>query len=154
MRRLAACLGVAVLGAALGYAQAKDPFVGSWSMDPDKSTFKPGPAPTERDMTFAMSDKGMTHSITTPTGFGGNTDEISYTAKFDGKDYEILGTGLDTVSLKRVNANTIERTGKEGGKISETAVFKVSPDGKTLTITTKGNFRGTEYSSVQVFVRQ
>ncbi len=153
MRRIAACFGLAILAAGLGYAQAKDPFVGSWAMDPDKSTFTPGPAPMERYMTFEMSDKGMTHSTKTPNLFGGSAN-IVYTAKFDGKDYEILGTGLDTVSLKRVNANTIERTGKESGKMSETAVMKVSPDGKTLTINTKGNFRGQEYSSMQIFVRQ
>ena len=153
MRRLAGCLGIAILAAALGYSQARDPFVGSWAMDPDKSTFTPGPVPMERYMTFEMSDKGMTHVTKTPSLFGGSSN-ITYTAKFDGKDYEILGTGLDTVSLKRVDANTIERTGKESGKVSETAVMKVSPDGKTLTITTKGNFRGTEYNSVQIFTRQ
>jgi len=138
---------------AVTLAQAKDPFVGSWMMDPDKSTFTPGPVPVERYMTFAMSDKGMTHLTKTPSLFGGSSN-ITYTAKFDGKDYEILGTGLDTVSLKRVDTNTIERTGKESGKVSETAVLKISPDGKTLTVTTKGNFRGTDYSSVQVFTRQ
>src|ERR1700742_206214 len=114
MRRVAACLGLSILAAGLGYAQGKDAFAGSWAMDPDKSTFTPGPAPMERYMTFEMSDKGMTHSTKTPNLFGGSAN-IVYTAKFDGKDYEILGTGLDTVSLKRVDANTIERTGKESG---------------------------------------
>ena len=52
MRRLAAGLGLALLAAALGYSQAKDPFVGSWAMDPDKSTFTPGPVPMERYMTL------------------------------------------------------------------------------------------------------
>ncbi len=145
---------MAILAAALGHSQAKDPFVASWEMDPDKSTFTPGPGPMERYMTFEMSDKGMTHLTQTPQGFGGFSADITYTAKFDGKDYEIQGTGLDTVALKRVDANTIERTGKESGKVCETAMLKVSRDGKTLSVTTKGNFRGTEYSSVQIFKRQ
>ena len=42
----------------------------------------------------------MTHVTKTPSLFGGSSN-ITYTAKFDGKDDEILGTGLDTVSLKR-----------------------------------------------------
>jgi hypothetical protein len=91
VRRLAAWLGLAILAAGAGYSQAKDPFVGSWSMDPDKSTFTPGPVPMERYMTFGISDKGMTHLTKTPSLFGGSSN-ITYTAKFDGKDYEILGT--------------------------------------------------------------
>jgi hypothetical protein len=122
MRRLAVWLGLVVVAAALGYAQAKDPFAGSWAMDPDQSTFTPGPVPMERYMTFAMSDKGMTHLTKTPSLFDGSSN-ITYTAKFD-------------------------------GKVSERAVMKVSADGKTLTITTKGKFRGTECSSGQIFVRQ
>jgi len=53
-----------------------------------------------------------------------------------------------------VDAKTIERTGKESGKVSETCEMKISPDGKTLTVTTKGAFRGTPYSSVQILKRQ
>ena len=154
MQRQAVRLGfmALVLAAAMQAQTKQDAFVGTWAMDPDKSTFTPGPAPVERYMTFEMSDKGMMHLTKTPGQLG--SSNIVYTAKFDGKDYEILGSGLDTVSLKRVDGNTIERSGKESGKVSETAVLKVSPDGKTLNVTTKGNFRGTEYSSVQIFVRQ
>ena len=61
---------------------------------------------------------------------------------------------LDTVSLKRIDANTVKRTGKTHGKVVETMTMKVSADGKTLTVTTMGNFQGDDYSSVQVFDRQ
>jgi hypothetical protein len=145
--------GAVLLLAALAAAQTSDPFVGTWLMDANNSTFEPGPGPTDRTMKFEITPAGLYHQTFTPT-LGGGTNIIEYTAKFDGKDYEILGSGLDTVSLKRVDPKTIERTGKEGGKESETCTMKVSPDGKTLTITTKGAFRGTAYSSVQVLKRQ
>ena len=44
--------------------------------------------------------------------------------------------------------------GKVAGKIVETATRTVSADGKTLTIVTKGNLDGTEYSSTQVYEKQ
>ena len=140
--------------AAPGGNQAKDPFLGTWLLDADKSTFVPGPVPEDRTMICEMKDGALHHLTKTPNLFLGGTDDIEYTAKFDGKDYPITGTGIDTVSLKRVDANTIERTGKVRGKPAETCTMKVSPDGKTLTVTIKGSYNGTDYSSVQILTRQ
>jgi hypothetical protein len=83
---------------------------------------------------------------------GGN----EYTAKADGVDVHITGSFLDTVSLKRIDTRTVERTGKVMGKVVETMTRTLSADGKTLTVTTKGTNPTTEtdYSSVQVFTRQ
>ncbi len=151
-RTLTFLSGLILLGAALA-AQAPDPFAGTWQLDADNSTFDPGPGPTDRSMKFETTPNGLHHQTLSPTLFAG-TNIIDYTAKFDGKDYEITGSGLDTVSLKRIDAKTIERTGKESGKVSESCTMKISADGKTLTVTTKGTFRGTPYSSVQVLKRQ
>jgi hypothetical protein len=134
--------------------QAKDPFLGTWMMDSDKSTFVPGPVPEDRTMTFELKDGALHHITRTRNLFLGGTDDIDYTAKFDGKDYPITGTGLDTISLKRIDPNTIERTGKVRGNVTETGTMKVSPDGKVLTITIKGSYNGTNYSSVQGLTRQ
>lgn len=135
-------------------APAKDPFIGNWMMNPDKSTFMPGPVPEDRTMIIERKNGGWHHLTRTRNEFLGNTNDIDYTAKFDGKDYPITGTGLDTVALKRIDTDTIERTGKVHGKPSETCTMKVSPDGKVLTLTVKGSYSGTNYSSVQVYERQ
>jgi len=79
---------------------------------------------------------------------------VEYTARFDGNDYPIANSILSTVSLKRVDDRTVERTGKIQGQVVETETGTVSGDGKVLTVTTKGNRDGTEYSSVQVYDRQ
>jgi hypothetical protein len=140
--------------ARLAPAQANDPFLGKWELDPEKSTFTPGPGPESRTMTLELTREGALHHIIyTPTVFAG-VNFIEYTAKFDGKDYEIVGTGLDTVSLKRVDETTIDRVGKQGGKQTETCTLKLSADKKTLTMTTKGSFNGNQYASTQVYVRQ
>jgi len=139
---------------AAAQGQEKDPFLGAWLLDADQSKFTPGPGPEDRTMIFEEKDGGMRHLTKTPNLFLSSTDDIDYTAKFDGNDYPITGTGLDTVALKRVDAHTIERTGKVRGKVTETCTMKVSPDGKTLTVTIKGSYNGTDYGSDQILHRQ
>jgi hypothetical protein len=134
--------------------QTKDPFVSSWILDADKSQFVPGPGPEDRKMIFEAKENGIRHTTKTLNAFLSTTDDIDYTAKFDGKDYPITGTGLDTVSLKRIDANTIERTGKVRGKVTETGAMKVSADGKVLTVSLKGSYNGQDYSSVQILTRE
>jgi hypothetical protein len=154
MKLVIALVLAAPLCTCLPPAEAKNPFLGTWLLDADQSRFVPGPGPEDRTMTFQEKEGGLRHLTKTPNLFLSSTDDIDYTAKFDGKDYPIVGTGLDTVSLKRVDSHTIERTGKVRGKVTENCTMKVSPDGKLLTITIKGSYNGTDYSSVQVLHRQ
>ena len=57
----------------------------------------------------------------------------SYTAKFDGKDYPYKGDpGTTSVSLKKIDANTIEETDKRNGKVTAVIHIAVSADGKTM----------------------
>jgi hypothetical protein len=58
------------------------------------------------------------------------------------------------VKLKRINATTFERVATTGAA-SETATWTLSPDGKVLTVTTKGvDTEATPYNSVQVYEKQ
>lgn len=58
----------------------------------------------------------------------------SYTAKFDGKDYPFKGDpGMTSVSLKKIDANTIEETYKRGAKVVTVVRMTVAADGKTLS---------------------
>jgi hypothetical protein len=75
--------------------------------------------------TYKTTADGL--SMTQPSG-------ESFTAKFDGKDYPYKGDpGITAVSLKRINANTIEETAKRNGKAISRTRLTVSPDGRTLT---------------------
>lgn len=151
---LAASLTGALSVAGPSIKSSKDPLIGSWVMDSTKSTFMPGPVPDERIMTFEAIPNGFKNSMKT-TGAFGNVDDVVYEAKYDGKDYPASPlTPLDTVSLKRINANTVERIGKAQGKEVETTMFKLSSDGKILTLTVKGETHGAPYSSVQIYSRE
>ena len=143
---------------------------GKWRLDRGRSTFTEsarrtfGPSGIDatgvewRTMVIEPDGDGIKHTtdtraITDDTGFFRET----YTAKFDGQDTPIFlkATALDSVSLKRIDANTIERIGRIAGKETETATWKLSPDGQVLTFTVKGSVPGgPTYSSVQVFNRE
>jgi hypothetical protein len=72
----------------------------------------------------------------------GGSISYGYTAKYDGKDNPVTGSGMpnggDTVALKRINANTTETTWKKNGKVVTITHSTVSKDGKTRTIEAKG----------------
>jgi hypothetical protein len=134
-------------------AQAKDdPFIGRWVLDRARSEFSSAP-PEKRVTVFELTPAGIRH-LTDTVVANGSTDRVEYTAKYDGKDVQIQNSFLWTVSLKRIDARTIERSGKVMGMVVETSTRTVSPDGQTLTIKTDGTNGGNDYSSVQVFTRE
>ena len=61
----------------------------------------------------------------------------------------------DKVSLKRIDARTMERTDKKGDTVVLTSTRIVSEDGKTMTVTTKGtNAQGQAVDNVTVWEKQ
>lgn len=131
----------------------KDSLIGTWVLDRGKSVFDPDTQMEGRTIVFESKGGGVSFVQRTVTA-AGNTIQSDYVAAYDGKDVPISGSQMDTVALKRIDENTVERTGKIGGKVSETATMIVSNAGKTLTIATKGSFSGVDYSSTQVFDKQ
>jgi len=131
---------------------AADQLSGTWKMNPGKSKYSPGPAP--KDLTVVVeSDENNYKLDATGTDGDGNPMHVQYSGKFDGKDYP--GTGIanaDAVSLKRIDADTIETLQKKDGKVVMTITTKVSKDGKTRTSTWHGkNAEGKDVHNVVVF---
>lgn len=70
-----------------------------------------------------------------------------YTAKFDGRDYPIQGDPAHgTVSLRRLNANTIEETDKQEGAVHYKVRMTVLKDGKSMVVRETDRERGTQMS--------
>jgi hypothetical protein len=146
--------GLVSLAGHSAFAQSKDdPLIGRWAMDRAKSEFSGAP-PERRITIFELTTDGRMRHITETLVANGSTDRIEYTAKYDGQDNPISNSFLWTVSVKRIDARTSERSGKVNGEVVETSTRTVSADGQVLTITTKGTNNGNEYSSVQVFTRE
>ena len=70
----------------------------------------------------------------TADGFSAETPlGEKFDAKFDGNFYPVEDDpGHTMVSLKLINANTVEQTGKRDGKIISVMRLTVSPDGKSI----------------------
>jgi hypothetical protein len=146
-----------VLGTAIASvsAQANDPRIGTWKLNVAKSKYDPGPAP--KSLTLKVEAAGQGEKATTEfVNADGSRTSTVYTANFDGKDYPITGSQLaDMVSLKRIDAQTTDRTDKKGGKVVQTLRRVVAKDGKTMTVTTKGtNAQGKAINNVAVFEKQ
>lgn len=81
--------------------------------------------------------EGDSLTMSDPTG-------QSYVAKLDGTDAPYKGDpGLTTVSVKRIDKNTIQETDKRDGKALVVARMTVSADGKSLTFASQDVERGT-----------
>jgi hypothetical protein len=134
---------------------AADQLSGTWKMNAGKSKYSPGPA--TKDLTVVVeSDQNNYKLDATGTDGDGKPIHVQYSAKFDGKDYPATGiANADTVSMKRIDANTIETTQKKDGKVVMTITTKVSNDGKTRTSTWRGkNAEGKDVHNVVVFDKQ
>ena len=150
-------LGVILVGADIVSvsAQASDPRIGTWKLNVAKSKFSPGPAP--RSNTMKIEGSGQGEKVTTEgVNAEGGPTATQYTANFDGKDSPITGSqNVDTVSLKRIDARTTERTNKKDGKVTVVLTSVVSQDGKTMTVTVKGtNAQGQTVNNVAVWEKQ
>ena len=149
-------LGV-VLGADIANlsAQASDPRIGTWKLNVAKSKYSPGPAP--QALTVKVEPSGQGEKVTAEfVNADGTRTTTQYTANFDGKDNPLTGSQIaDTLSLKRIDARTTDRTDKKGGKVAQTLKRVVSKDGKTMTVTTKGtNAQGQAVNNVAVFAKE
>jgi hypothetical protein len=90
---------------------------------------------------IVQQEKGSDEAFTTT--FKVDSDQISmsqpdgenYTATLGGGDSPYKGAyGFDAVSVRLVNANTIEETDKRDGRVIDVNTMTVSPGGKMMTI--------------------
>jgi hypothetical protein len=153
-------LGV-VLGAGVVSLSAQgppDPRIGTWKLNVAKSKYSPGPAPQSLTVKVEPSGQGGEKVTAEFVNADGTRTTVQYTeTNFDGKDYPLTGSqfGADTVSLKRIDRWTTERTDKKGSTVIQTLRRVVSQDGKTMTVTTKGtDDKGQAMNNVALFEKQ
>jgi hypothetical protein len=151
---LAIILAVAVLMLSAS-AQAADNQVGTWKLDVPKSKYSPGPAPKEGTLKIEAEADGLKFTID-GIDAEGKAVHMEFSPKYDGKDYPTTGMpGADSISLKKINDNTIETVTKKAGETVMTTKSVVSKNGKTRTTTQKGkNAKGQDVNNVVVYNRQ
>jgi hypothetical protein len=139
----------------LSVAAAADQHTGTWKMNPAKSKYSPGPTPRSVTVKVDCDENGIKLDAE-GTNQDGTPTHVEYSAKFDGKDCPIIGTYADTVSVKRIDANTIQSTlRKKDGQLMLIVTTTVSTDGKTRTSTFKGtDGQGHDINNIVVYDKQ
>jgi len=99
---------------------------------------------SDNGLSFTYKVEGDSLTMTTPTG-------QSYTAKLDGTEAPYKGDpGTSSVSVKRLDKNTIEETDQRDGKVIAVARITVSADGKSMTVAVDDKLHGTSSQFVAV----
>lgn len=120
MRTLLRVAGIVLLGSAITAQTTNPPYAGTWKLNTAKSDF---------------GQLTATYEAVPGGGFKASMDGVSYTFKIDGKEFP-TPWGV-TTSWRAIDASTWEATQKTGGKLFSTDIVKISPDGKTMTVTSK-----------------
>ena len=126
---------------------------GTWKLNLSKSKDSPGPGPKELTETIVLSSKRYKVDAN-GTAADGKPMHIEFDAKFDGRDYAMIGVPwADMVSVKWIDAHTPQMIQKKDGEITITCM--VSADGKTRTCTLKGrDEQGRSVNDLVVFDRE
>jgi hypothetical protein len=120
-----------------GAKVANNLFVGEWTQDLSKTRLRQGLAlKIEADGKDGVRFSG----------------EFSYSARFDGKEYDLKNSNNDTVALELVDAHTVDSTYRRDDKIVQKDRWVVSADGQQMTLTTTGTLEtGQQVKENMVF---
>jgi hypothetical protein len=123
-----------------GTKAANDLFAGEWTEDLSKTRLRQGLAlKIEAD-----GNQGVRFS-----------GEFSYSARFDGKEYDLKNSSNDTVTLQLVDAHTVDAVYRRDEQISQRDRWVVSADGAQMTLTTTGTLEtGQQVKETMVFRKQ
>jgi hypothetical protein len=102
---------------------AFDLFAGDWTQDLSKTRLR----------------QGLVLKIETDGGGGTRfLGDFSYTARFDGKQYDLKNSRNDTVTLQLVDSHTVDAIYRRGEQVTQKDQWAVSADGQQMTVSTAG----------------
>ena len=123
-----------------GKKSVTDLFAGEWTEDLSKTRLRQG---------LALKIE--------PVGKDGVrfSGDFSYTAHFDGKEYDLKDSINDTVSLQLVDAHTVDSIYRRDEQITQKDHWVVSTDGSEMTMTTSGTLEtGQHVKETLIFRKQ
>lgn len=123
-----------------GKKSVNDPFAGEWTEDLSKTRVRQG-------MVLKIDPDGKDG-----VRFSG---DFSYSARFDGKEYDLKNSSNDTVSLQLVDAHTVDSIYRRDVQITQKDRWVVSAGGVEMTLTTTGTLEtGQQVKETLVFRKQ
>jgi hypothetical protein len=106
-----------------GAKLAVDPFVGEWTQDLSKTRLRQG-------LVLKIEADG--------SGGVRFVGDFSYTARFDGKPYDLKNSRNDTVTLELVDPHTVDANYQRDGQVTQNDRWVVSADGQQMTLSSTG----------------
>jgi hypothetical protein len=123
-----------------GAKVAGDLFAGEWTQDLSKTRLRQG-------LVLKIEPDGKDG-----IRFSG---EFSYTARFDGKQYDLKNSRNDTVTLDLVDSHTVDSIYRRDDQPAQKDRWAVSADGQQMTLTTTGTLEtGQHLTEKLVFKKQ
>lgn len=123
-----------------GKKSATDLFAGDWTEDLSKSQMAQG-------MKLKIEPDGKDG-----VRFSG---DYSYSARFDGKEYDVRNSPNDTVTLQLVDPHTVDAIYRRDNQVTQKDRWVVSVDGTQMTATTSGTLEtGQQLKEILVFRKQ
>ena len=123
-----------------GTKSPDDLFGGEWTEDLGKTRLRQG-------MTLKIEADG--------SGGVRFLGDFTYSARFDGKEYDLKNSSNDTVVLQLVDAHTVDSIYHRDDQISQKDRWVVSADGAKMTLTTTGTLEtGQQVKETLVFRKQ
>jgi hypothetical protein len=123
-----------------GAKVANDPLAGEWTQDASKTRLR----------------QGLVLKIE-PDGGGGVRflGDFSYTARFDGKQYDVHNSRNDSVALQLVDPHTVDATYRRDDQVTQKDRWAVSADGQQMTLTSTATLEtGQHLAEKLVFKKQ
>jgi hypothetical protein len=81
--------------------------------------------------------------------------DFSYTARFDGKQYDLKNSRNDTVTLELVDPHTVDASYQRDNQVTQKDRWVVSADGQQMTLSTTGTLEtGQRATEKLVFKKQ
>ena len=138
----------------LAQAPVADVMPGRWTLDPAKSTYAPGPVPKSQVATLTAVANGI-RTVADRVEADGSKTHFEWTGTFDGKDNPVVGDpNRDAVSVRKLDAYTLEITNKKAGKVTTTIHAAYAKDGRSRVETTTGtNTSGQSVRNVTVWTK-
>lgn len=119
---------------------AGDPFAGQWTEDLSKTRMRQG-----LTLKIETEASGAVHFL----------GDFSYTARFDGKQYDLKDSRNDTVALELADPHTVKSIYRRDDQVTQEDRWTLTADGQQLVLTTTGTLEtGQRLSEKLVFKRQ
>jgi hypothetical protein len=123
-----------------GAKAGKDPLAGEWTKDLSKTRLRQG-------LVLKIEADGNSG-----VRFSG---DFSYTARFDGKQYDLKNSRNDTVMLQLADPHTVDAIYSRDNQVTQKDRWAVSADGQQMTLTTTGTLEtGQHLTEKLMFKRQ